>query len=494
MKINSIRFKVKILHLVLLGAFLLLYSVFLYGSLYYTLYAEFDKNLRIKADEISNALDSYLDALGADPSAFEFAVRRVVMLEGQHPRQQKIWGIENEWLRMREGLVLKKDFVSVFDGNGRCIISVAPGFVPDGDFLRFKAIPEQPRHPVFTNRSRDHHRLRVISSGYVYRQDLRYTVIVATNLGLVDEILYNRLFYRALFIPLMLFLAFLLDWKFTARVLKPVMEVSRTARQITYNKDLRARVKAEHIDTEMQYLVDSFNAMLSQLEKSFKYIAEFSAHVAHELRTPLAIIKGESDLALRKEQTIEAYKRVIKTNVREADRMLNIIDDLLLLTRLDYKREIFNPGEFDFNEFWQEIYEQNKVLAGQKDIRMSLSLPAEPVMIKGEKLHLRRLFFNILHNAIKFTPPQGMISTTVAYGEHSVRVAITDTGVGISAEDLPKIFKEFFHKDLSGQGNDPGNGLGLKIAQSIVVRHQGSIEVKSIVGQGSTFIITLPLL
>ena len=143
---------------------------------------------------------------------------------------------------------------------------------------------------------------------------------------------------------------------FASRILRPIVEITKTAKKITH-EDLHSRVEAKHVDEEMKYLVDAFNDMISRLEQSFRYIAEFSSHVAHDLKTPLAIIRGESDIALRKDRTPEEYKRAIMVVLGESERMLRVIEDLLLLTRLDYRPEIFKFERINLAEFLWEISE-----------------------------------------------------------------------------------------------------------------------------------------
>ena len=234
--------------------------------------------------------------------------------------------------------------------------------------------------------------------------------------------------------------------------------------------------------------------MISRLEGSFKYIAEFSSHVAHELKTPLAIIKGETEVAMRKERNIEEYKILNRANLEEVERMLKIINDLLLLTSLDYRPEVFKFERFDLVEFLKDIYEQSKVLASQKDIAVILDMPDDGGHINGDKFHLRRLFFNLIDNAIKFTPKNGKIDIILKKKDKKAMISISDTGIGMPDECLPKIFNRFYRVDRMDKNIEHGSGLGLNIVQSIVKMHHGAIQATSHLNKGSTFIVTIPLL
>ena len=133
------------------------------------------------------------------------------------------------------------------------------------------------------------------------------------------------------------------------------------------------------------------------------------------------------------------------------------------------------------------------MLADEKEIKMQAEIDDCPMVIRGEKTHLRRLFFNLLNNAIKFTYPGGKITLSLRREDHTVLAQVADTGIGIPEENLPKIFDKFFHFNGTGLDVPPGNGLGLSIAQSIVKAHSGEISVKSKAGEGTVFTVKLPL-
>jgi signal transduction histidine kinase len=204
-------------------------------------------------------------------------------------------------------------------------------------------------------------------------------------------------------------------------------------------------------------------------------------------------MRGEIELALRKERSVDEYKRVLKVSLGEAKRLLKTVEDLLLLAKLDYRPEIFKFEKFDMIKFFEEICEQTKILASEKEIQVSVSLPKGKLSLKGDKLHLRRLFYNIIHNATKFTPKEGNINLDVKVQDKKVVTTISDTGIGIPKEDLPKVFDRFFHVERPDQASEPGNGLGLHIALSIANIHQGKIDVQSQVNKGTIFTVTLPL-
>jgi signal transduction histidine kinase len=269
------------------------------------------------------------------------------------------------------------------------------------------------------------------------------------------------------------------------------MEMTRVASNITH-KDLSVRMKVQRGEEELKYLVNAFNEMISRLDRSFRYIAEFSSNVAHELKTPLTIIRGESELALMQERDPKEYQRVVKVTLEETEGMLKIVEDLLLLSRLEYQPSAFNFERFDFSVFIREVFEQAQKMAAPKNISVKLTGVDKPVIIKADSLHLRRMFLNLLSNAVKFTHLGGDIAIKVQTDVKKLNVSVSDTGTGISPEVIDKIFNRFFHMDSPDQPGS-GTGLGLSIAQSIARIHQGDISVKSQLQKGTTFTVTLPL-
>lgn len=492
MRFNSIRFKISILYVLILGIILSVYSGILYLSLRYTLYEQLDKTLDLKAKAVTSTINTYFDIFGHKPQSFLVAVNRVINLEGKVPGQNNIQHIESEWLKNVDKLDLKEDYINFLSLERKPIIS-SRNF-PAGLLEVFSSAEPLPeKEPEFSNIEFNGIHVRVMSVPFYYEGRKQYVLQIGTSTRPIIDILRSRVLFNSVSIPVILLLTSFLGRFFTKRILRPVLEITRMARQTTH-EDLSRRVKAGHIDEEMRYLVDAFNGMISRLEQSFMHIADFSSHVAHELKTPLTIIRGESEIALMKERSSEEYRRAIEVSLEEVTRMLKIIEDLLLLTRIEYQPEIFKFEHFDLRNFLEEVYAQTVVLARKKNIATNIYLLPGATIIKADRLHLRRLFLNLIHNAIKFTPENGRISIEARCGKDAnVEISVSDTGVGISEKDLPKIFDRFYHTESSSIDAEPGSGLGLSIAHSIAQVHNGSIQVKSHVGSGTCFTVTLPV-
>jgi signal transduction histidine kinase len=310
----------------------------------------------------------------------------------------------------------------------------------------------------------------------------------------VDDMVKGYVFVK-LFIPILIAATFLyLVWRAIVRhIMKPVKKIAEIAEQITH-EDLSARVDIKHSGAETKYLISSFNDMISRLESSFKYIVESNSYIAHELKTPIAIIRGEAEIALKKERDNEEYKKVIGIALDESKKMLKTIEDLLLLTKMTYRPEFLNFEKIDLNQFLNDIHEQSKIFTVEKNISVDINLPEISERVKGDEISLRRLFFNIIDNAIKFTPQNGRIKIDIKYKKRKAIVSISDTGMGIAEKDIPKLFDKFFRANKEKNRYTSGSGLGLPIAQSIAELHKANITVNSTLGKGSTFIVALPIL
>jgi heavy metal sensor kinase len=490
MKFNSIRFKISVLYTSILGAVLIVYSAVLFLTLSHALYTDLDQELHKKASALADTIGEYRKVLGNDPDTLSFILDRVIRQEGTHPRIDKVRDLDALWQKKLDKFGLKFDYISAgHPGEPPMLTSrnLPPKFVSKLMDSRLSGAASY-RNVQFKKR-----KFRQITFALPDPGDSPFEIRIASSLKPIIQILQNRLVAISITIPLVLLSTGFIGRIFSASILAPVREITRTARHITSSKDLGSRVRTEHGDEEITNLVSAFNDMISRLDRSFRYIADFSSNVAHELRTPLAIIKGESEVALRKERASEEYRRVIRQNIEESERMLKTIEDLFLLAKLDYRPEVFQFKRIELIAFIREIHEQARVLALSKNIETRLEIPERKAWPRGDRLHLRRLFYNLIHNAVKFTPPEGLITIAVhPKNDSTVEIAVRDTGIGIPPERISRVFDRFFHADSCDRNADPGNGLGLSIALSIARMHGGNILVESAPGEGSEFRVILP--
>lgn len=494
MKKRSIEFEISVTYVLILGVILIAYRVFLFVGFSRTLYNERNNELRLKTQEINRLINEYGNVSGAQPRDLSAKGNRsFVSLEEDYYADSIQSAFSKVLSNVAQNLHLTDDYVCILSVNGR-LIAKSDNCKYNLPFFSAEELKKLKNNElVYKNVRIRNQNLRLASASFSYAARERYIIQVATPIGDIVSILRKRLYNSFIAIPIILLIAHLLARFLVVRILKPVVNIARTARNISL-KNLNARVNTERLEEEMKYLADSFNEMIARLERSFEYVKEFSSSIGHELKTPLAIIKGEAEVALRKERQIADYQKALKVNIEEANRMIHIIDDLLFLTKLDYNPGNIKKERFDFIQFFREIGTRAAMLASHKNITLNAQLPQILISIEGNKLHLSRMFFNIIQNAIKFTPAGGRIDIMVESAQDKIRVAITDNGPGISDKDLPKIFQRFFHTDKYTSESKEGLGLGLGIAKSIAEFHNGNIEVRSKLSEGSTFTVSLPII
>jgi two-component system OmpR family sensor kinase len=272
----------------------------------------------------------------------------------------------------------------------------------------------------------------------------------------------------------------------TIRALRPVDTIAQTARQITAADDLGRRIPYESQD-ELGQLTKTFNQTLERLERLFNAQRRFVADVSHEMRTPLTTIRGNISLMRRigyDEESVAAIDG-------ETQRMTRLVEDLLLLAKADAGRLSLEKQLVELDTLVLEVYNQAHILSEDK---VSVHLgQLDQARVMGDSDRLKQLLLNLVSNGLKYTPEGGDVTLSLNRDDEWVRVDVTDTGVGIPAEDLPHIFDRFYRVDKARSRVMGGTGLGLSIAHWIAEAHGGQLSVVSEVGKGSTFTVKLPL-
>ena len=280
-------------------------------------------------------------------------------------------------------------------------------------------------------------------------------------------------------------------WLLARRALRPVDQMTRTAQRISGER-LDERIQESGNDDELDRLAKTLNDMLGRLDSAFHQMRKFSADASHELKTPLTILRGEMEVALRAQRSPEEYQRVLESGLEEIDRINHLVEGLLLLARVDAGMLQMERQPVALEKLLQEIGEQMNVVATSHFVDLQCG-EFESVSLLGDREHLRRLFLNLVDNAIKYTETGGSVMLKLQSDSHWASVRITDTGVGLSPEDRRQIFNRF-HRSTETRAKDAkGVGLGLSIAQSIAEAHGGRIEVASTPGKGSTFKVVMPI-
>jgi heavy metal sensor kinase len=253
---------------------------------------------------------------------------------------------------------------------------------------------------------------------------------------------------------------------------------------------MKLKIAIPDTNDEIRQLAETFDGVLARLDKAFNSQRQFVEDLSHELKTPLTIMKGEFEVLLKNGRTAEEYVATLKSGLEEIDKLTALVENLLMIARLESHEIAPEITAVDISALIRKIADDMKVLADQKEIDLRLSVP-DGIVLSGDAKGLKRLFANLLDNAIKYTPSRGKISVYASREEPYARITVADTGNGIPPEELSHIFDRFYRVDKSRSSG--GFGLGLSIARSIAEMHKGMISVTSHPDQGSVFTVKLPL-
>ena len=271
----------------------------------------------------------------------------------------------------------------------------------------------------------------------------------------------------------------------TRRTLRPLKRLAESIERTGATR-LDERVPAGGWPNELQPLAIGFNKMLGRLEDSFTRLSQFSADLAHELRTPIAILRGEAEGALTKPRTPEQYREVIESSLEEMQRLSGMIDNLLFLARNETIGSL-NRQSFDGRAAIERVREFYEALSQEQGVELSSEgegqVYAEPVLF-------RRALINLITNALRFTPSGGHVSVSLQHRGGASEIAVADTGCGISAQHVPNVFDRFFRGDAPRSSQ--GTGLGLSIVKSIMQIHNGNVSVQSELGRGTVVTLKFP--
>src|SRR5690242_11689409 len=333
--------------------------------------------------------------------------------------------------------------------------------------------------------------LRLISVPIIYRGNLLYIIQVGTSMDSVEQTLNRLMLVLLVSMPIAVAVSLAGGWFMAGRALLPVDAITLAAQRIA-GGDLTQRLKVPSAADEIGRLTKTFNDMIDRLETSFRQIRQFSSDASHELRTPLTVMKGETELALRRPREAGDYTVVLESNLEEIDRMTRIVDELLFLSRADMGEVKMERLPVKLESLLEDIHRQASLLGQERNVQVALGL-VMPAVVFGDELRLRELFLNLVDNAVKYSRSGGSVEMSLTIHANQAKFVISDHGIGISLEDQKRIFDRFYRTDDARSHTKKGTGLGLAICAWIVEAHHGRIEVQSEPNKGSTFTVLLPL-
>src|ERR1700676_2476141 len=359
-----------------------------------------------------------------------------------------------------------------------------------GQFLGTPVKKDDPSHPA--NQS-----IRLANKAWVRTMTQPHRLgnqSVVVRLGVSESALreqFDRMLEALAFgLPIALLLIGVTGYSVALRALSPVASMARRARQISA-EHLNERLVLENPDDELGHLGTAFNETLARLEHSFEQLKQFTADASHELRTPLTAMRSVGEVALQNGGDTQYHHDVIGSMLEEVNRLTHLVDNLLIFARADSSHLPLQRSEVGLLELATESADLLEVLAEEK--RQSVAIEGDKALtVVGDRLILRQAFVAIIHNAVKYSPPQGNIHVRVGTGNGDALVEIHDSGPGIPPEHRAKVFERFYRVDKARTRDEGGSGLGLSIADWSVRAHGGEIELECCEARGCTFRIRLP--
>jgi heavy metal sensor kinase len=466
------------------AAILLCFGFLVYSSVRTDLYNDVDDILELKAQGVVDYISGYWKA--KKPRSDEAFVKN---FGADFADSAESW-VET----MPEDLELADIKVTLYDAGGVTVAASQNAYAHArlpreflSKALRGKSLFYSLTRKVSTS-GLEHRRMLIVpfkAAGKVI-----YLVGVEKPLNFTDITLWRLRSSMISFFIISLALVFFTGFFLSRMILRPLERIIETMRRIT-SRNLSERIDNAGPRDEISRLSDTFNHMLSELEKSFSAQRQIVEDVSHELRTPLTIIRGEMEVALKRARSSEEYKSVVQSSLEEVARISRIVEHLLLLARFDSRAAKLNFERISLSELIDDILGDINVLARQKALFVKLTAEKE-VFIKADRLNLRRAILNILDNAVKYTNEGGAISVTLSKNVSGASLAVKDTGIGIAKEDLGKIFDRFYRADSSR--SKQGFGLGLSLASTIFNAHAARIIVTSEFGVGTMVTVLFPSL
>jgi len=471
----GIRLQLMLWYTAVFAALLLFTGAFFYQHLEHSLEASLDSTLQVRAQQIAGGIVltggtvTVRDVTG-DLPGFD-----------ANPNDQRLSPVD----------VNNGALVRLLDAHGK-LLHQTPAFRALRVPAESVAQPLQGTAWQGTVTSSDGQEVRLFSRALTENGQLFAVIQVGESLVQLHTLL-HKLVGELLVVGLLVLLACALgSYWLAARAFAPIQRLAATARAIKAG-DLRSRVTVPTARDEVQYLALTLNEMIDSLDQAFSRQRRFVADASHELRTPVAVIRNKTDVALLGASTQQDYVTVLQGINAEAERLGNLISDLLALARGDEGRTQFERESVRLDLLAGAVAANGEPLAAERAITLEVQAP-RPVTILGDEARLIQVVMNLLENAVRYTHPGGRVTVVVEARKNQARLAVRDTGIGIEPEHLPHIFERFYRVDPARRHRGgSSSGLGLSIVEWVVRAHGGAVAVESQLGQGSCFTVTLPL-
>ena len=381
-------------------------------------------------------------------------------------------------------------YYQIYDAASGQLLAQSPALAPLGLHYTPAEVQSFRESPGVVDMQTDHGRIRLSSSILSPGDGRTYLLQVGVALDPIDSALQR--FVRLLLwsLPTGLFFALILGRWMAARALVPLVRMAAATRRIDVT-GLQRRLPLRGAGDELDEVAGAFNETLGRLEQTVAEMRQFSTAIAHELRTPLAVMRGQTEMALMQAKTPEDYRRGLTDQLEELDTLSRLVSQLLTLARAEAGEIPLQRSPVDLSALATSIVEQLEPVAQATGCSLAAEVGG-PVVVLGDAGWLERLLLNLLDNAIKFTPGGGRISVRVSREGHEAVLAVRDTGIGIASDALPHVFERFFRGDPSRSAGVEGAGLGLSLVKWIADHHGATVSAESHPNDGSTFTVRIP--
>jgi signal transduction histidine kinase len=487
---RSIRFKIIALYMALIIFSLLVFSAVLYLHLSRKLNRNMDDLLRLWATGVVDSIDAYWE--NEQREALEDGIRDERVF--QKRLNINFSKIAKRWVEEKsKDPNLVNIIIQIYDSEAQLIVSTKD---VSSLIIEEKEPASSTSHDGFYEKiiSTDDNEPDVWYRAYILpvmeKKKTAYSVKVIRRSNDIDSTLDYLKLILFILLPVTVLTTGVISTSLVQKTLGRVDHMVGAIRQVT-EKNMTLRYGMGGTRDEMKMLADSLDEMLARLADSFESRKKFMEDVTHELKTPLAILKGEIESYLKGQGSLTDADNLLNSNLEEVNRLIKTVEDLLMLARFDTHVMSLEYKTIDLSALIRELAEIITILTQQKNIAFTEKV--EPgIRIEGDKQKLNRLFLNILDNAVKYTPENGAIHLDLSSDDDQVVFSVRDSGQGISPQDMEKIFHRFYRSDSAAA--HPGSGLGLCIAKSIAEAHGGMLEVESTLSAGSVFTVRLPFI
>lgn len=413
------------------------------------------------------------------------------------PRSGRFLNLDNTHYHTNEDM--EESYLVVYDSDAEPVYrspltyQITLPVAPVKDKRRFKSIISYPidKMPIYRTTDETNVRFLTVSRKLNVGQRSVGWMVIATPIGDIRDAV-RQLFRTMLFSVLFLSLVAAVWSNFlTRKSLRPITNITSTTRRIS-STNLEERIGVSAADDEIDELARILNELLERLQKAFESQQRFVSNGAHELKTPLTILRTHWEDELNNPELPLESREKIAGDIETIARLNRVINNLLLLSQTEFAQDAFEFESVSLDLLLSAVVSEMEILADMKSQELRLT-KIEPVVLRADKDRLHQLIFNLLDNAIKYTPEKGNINVSLRVDDGEALVIVEDNGIGIPGEDLPYVFDRFYRVSDDRSLETAGSGLGLSICRMIAETHRGSIDLAGRAGKGSTFTVRLPI-